>query len=195
MFNAGVTLQMSTSDIVLKEGHCLKGKDVLPVVMLLGQLQEEGPPASLARLTKKHKLGSYEEAELREEFLKLTGYPVANILKLAGVPDTGKDALMMATHAAIIEANTAGGPVEQGLQVAAAASASTKKVTVAIYKIRVATSMDNTLCQSLGCIDPLHVFCSDLLVCKDYCSVQFLSFLYAVHQLYVRILECYSLES
>ena len=66
---------MSTSMTCLKEGHTLKGKDVLPVIIRIQstQVAEEGE-LQLARLSKKYALESYSAEDLDKETRKLSGY-------------------------------------------------------------------------------------------------------------------------
>ena len=60
---------------VLKKGHCLKGKDVIPVVMRLQSIHEDPDP--LACFSQRYRLDSYSSEELAREFLNLTGYNIA----------------------------------------------------------------------------------------------------------------------
>ncbi len=96
---------------VLKAGHCMVGRDMLPVVQKLLELKAVGtPPAVWARFTRKHRLPSYSQDELRAEFLKLTGYPASVILGMAAVEDN-LEGCRLAAHAAVLHANIAGAPV------------------------------------------------------------------------------------
>ena len=64
-------------DHVLKNGHCLKGRDVVPVVLRLQALQEEPDNMELACFSKKYKLDSYSSEELAREFFNLTGHNIS----------------------------------------------------------------------------------------------------------------------
>ena len=60
-------------EIWLKEGHTLKGRDVLPVVL---RMTKEMLPEDLASPSKKSTLTSYTADELSREFKNLTGYDI-----------------------------------------------------------------------------------------------------------------------
>ena len=66
---------MTTPKVWLKANHCLRGKDVLPVVLRLREIKGD-PPADLAGLTKQHALESYSSAQLSSEFESMTGYKI-----------------------------------------------------------------------------------------------------------------------
>ena len=59
----------------LKEGHSLRGKDVLPVVFRLTQTEEVEIQNS-ASVSRKYPLPSYSVEDLGLEFKKLTGYDI-----------------------------------------------------------------------------------------------------------------------
>lgn len=77
--------QEGEDSLYLRPGHCLLGKDMLPVVKTLGKASK---PKEWARFARKYKLTSYSEQELRDEFAKLTGYSAEEILAMAGAPAT-----------------------------------------------------------------------------------------------------------
>lgn len=72
--------------VVLKQHHCLKGRDVLPVVLRLQQL-ENVIEEDLACFKKKYSLSSYTSEDLAREFERLTGYSVTvSLLILTTLP-------------------------------------------------------------------------------------------------------------
>ena len=60
----------------LKANHCLKGRDIIPVVMDLASFDEDMEVEDFASLKEKYPLKSYSSEDLASEFLKLTGYPI-----------------------------------------------------------------------------------------------------------------------
>ena len=93
---------------VLKEKHSHLGKGVLPVIL---DLKATGPelPSPLARLKKDHPLDSYKPEEIVNEFKRLTGEEINDVLALAG-REVNMDNFLHATHLAIIHANNIGAP-------------------------------------------------------------------------------------
>ena len=65
--------EVGTPGVYLAEGRCLVGEDMLPVVQRLLEMDGENRPdeAALASISSTHSLLSYEEGELKDEFLKL----------------------------------------------------------------------------------------------------------------------------
>ncbi len=65
--------------VVLKSGHHLRGKDMIPVVQRLQSLSRddwEKKEGGWARLSGKHTLESYTGEEIAKEFNKLTNYDI-----------------------------------------------------------------------------------------------------------------------
>lgn len=100
--------------VYLKAGYTLKGKDVLPVVQRLRAIKEGDEPTELASLRRKYPLGSYTEAELKKEFIGLTGYQLPEVLGLVGMEEN-LQSCQWAMHAAILQANATGEPAGQAL--------------------------------------------------------------------------------
>jgi hypothetical protein len=70
-----LNMASSTPHVWLKEGHSLRGKDVLLVVMRLLDLGPEPPlEDDLASISRKYPLASYSTEDLESETKKLTGY-------------------------------------------------------------------------------------------------------------------------
>ena len=86
--------------IVLKEKHSLVGRGVLPIVLELKAATPSEPP--FARLKKDHPLEKYKLEELIQEFRKLSGEELPNVLNLAGLPVNLENAIQ-AVHLAIIQ--------------------------------------------------------------------------------------------
>lgn len=91
--------------VVLKEKHSLIGRGILPVVMEL----KVGPPPSppIARVKKDHPLEHYKLEELIQEFKRLTGEELTNVLTLAGKPTNRKRNLRFApcNHSGKLQTN------------------------------------------------------------------------------------------
>ncbi len=112
----------NTPSVYLLAGHSLQGKDMVPVLKRLRALKAGPPPTELASFNKKHLLESYRETQLRVEFERITGHPLAEILDLAGV-DNEMEGCRWALHAAVLHANSmAGQPAGQTLQAPAQAT-------------------------------------------------------------------------
>lgn len=60
----------------LKQNHCLKGKDILPVVLRMKAREEPIPDGELASISPRYHLASYSSQELAIEFEKLVGYNI-----------------------------------------------------------------------------------------------------------------------
>jgi hypothetical protein len=66
----------SAPTLWLKEGHTLRGRDVLPVIMRIVDAQGV-VPESLASVSRKYPLAAYSMEDLEQECKKLTGYELA----------------------------------------------------------------------------------------------------------------------
>lgn len=99
----------------LRQGHSMKGKDMLPVIRRVREIKASGPPPELASISKKYSLGTYSEAELKTEFSKLCGHDITEFLAICDVPDN-MEGCRWAVHAAVLQANHAGEPSGQSLQ-------------------------------------------------------------------------------
>ena len=93
--------------VTLKAKHSLVGRSLLPVIMELMSATDTGGDGQLARLTKDHPLEHYNVEELINEFRKLTGDSLSDVLTLAGKTSDPEN-VRYAVHLAVVHANAAG---------------------------------------------------------------------------------------
>ncbi|XP_064639462.1 uncharacterized protein LOC135495007 [Lineus longissimus] len=102
---------MSSPIVWLKEGHSLRGADVLPVILRFKNLQVDTLQAqeSLASVSKKHLLHSYSKEDLNRESKGLTGHEASALLDLIDADDSVENRRHM-LHCAVLQANSMAQP-------------------------------------------------------------------------------------
>ena len=166
----------------LAVGRCLKGKDLMLVVLALREFNGDNRPDEdeLASISSKHSLTSYTEDELRDEFKKLTGYSASDLLPMAVLHDTIGN-IRLATHVAVLHANTLeprGQQLQQekaGSSVASESKKKGKRVSVINVPNQVVTSVWRT--HSTRVVWQISQCCHTIVILNGLCHIVSLKFL------------------